>query len=402
MKTLSLNENRQFVLNDVPLPLVSPGGAILKVNACGICGTDVEKWLDRTDPHQLTLGHELVGTLVSMCPTYKGRLLPGERVVVAHHVPCGQCRYCRNDSESMCATFKHSNISPGGFSEYVVLTAAHLKKTTFQVPGAVPDARAIHVEPLACVLKAIRRGGSFQQARTLVVGLGYIGLMAAQLYHLRGDDTYSVDTSIDRLKASKEFNLHRTAFLPDQLPEHDFDVVFLTVVNAATVDTALQRVRNGGTIVVFADSPHNPALFDASQLYHREISVVPSYSPGLQDLKDAARLVFAETIKLTPLVTHWAALDDTPALFEMVRQKQAIKAVAYPHGVPTKEAAVVDLTQTNTPADSHEDTQAEEPKNLVTTNPADDPVILPMFDITAVDEMAASLSSSKPDTLLTP
>jgi L-iditol 2-dehydrogenase len=373
MKTLSLNADRLFELKESPLPLVSPGGAILKVHACGICGTDVEKWLDRPDPQHVVLGHELVGTLVSLCPTYRGRLQPGERVVVAHHVPCGHCRYCRNDSESMCEQFKRSNITPGGFSEYIVLTAAHLKKTTFLVPGSVPDARAVHVEPLACVLKAVRRGGTFQQARTLVVGLGYIGLMAAQVYRLRGDDTYSIDTSIERLKASKVFNLHRTAFLPEQLPGGDFDTVFLTVVNPATVAKAMASVRNGGTVVVFADSPHVPSLFDASQLYHREVSVIPSYSPGLQDLKDAARLVFAETIKLTPLITHWAALDDAPALFDIVRQKQAIKAVVYPNGLPAQATPVADLTDQTEPA-------------------PDDPE--PMFELSAVDDMAASLSSS--------
>jgi L-iditol 2-dehydrogenase len=334
MKTLKLNAERHFDLADVELPVVSPGGAILKVTACGICGTDLEKWQNRPNPEQVVLGHELIGTLVSLCPTYRGKLRPGERVVVAHHVPCGQCQYCRNDSESMCDQFKRSNITPGGFSEFVVLTDAHLKKTTFTVPGHVPDARAIHVEPMACILKAIRRGGRVDKAKTLVVGLGYIGLMAAQLYQRRGDTVFSVDTSVERLKHCKTFNLHRTAFLPDQLPETGFDTVFLTVVNPASVALAMERVRNGGTIVLFADSPTQPALFDASPLYHREIRLVPSYSPGLQDLKEAASLVFAEAIKLTPLVTHWAALDDAPALFDLVRQRQAVKAVVYPNGLP--------------------------------------------------------------------
>jgi L-iditol 2-dehydrogenase len=334
MQSLTLTADRQLVVAAMELPHIEPGGAILKVSACGICGTDLEKWAFRANPQHAVLGHELVGTLVSICPTYKGPLSPGQRVVVAHHVPCGKCHFCLNDAESMCQAFKQTNIHPGGFSQFVVLSAAHLQKTCFVIPGKVQDEQAIHVEPLACVLKAIRRGGQFKRGKTLVVGLGYIGLLTAQLYALRGDDLYSVDTQVERLRNSRQFGLQASAFLPDQLTAHGFDTVFLTVVNATTIAYALERVRNGGVIIVFADDPTQAAQLDASTLYHREITVIPSYSPGLKDLQDAARLVFSSSITLAPLVTHRASLDEAPGVFQGIRQQMGIKGVIFPNELP--------------------------------------------------------------------
>jgi L-iditol 2-dehydrogenase len=341
MNTLKLVAPQQLALLDVDLPPIQQGGGLLRVTACGICGTDLEKKHHATQTDGVVLGHELVGTLISLCPSYKGRLCVGDRLVVAHHAPCGTCHYCLNDSESMCRQFKTTNIYPGGFSSVVVLTAAHLKHTAFRLPAKVPDERAIHVEPLACILKAIRRGGAYHNGRTLVVGLGYIGLMASQLYALRGDDVVTTDISLERLRNARQFNVQRTAFLPQQMPYTGFDVVFLTVVNETTMGYALQHVRDGGTIVLFAGNPAQPTPVNTETLYHREIRLVPSYSPALQDLKAAVKLIQNKSMILDPLVTHRGSLTEAANLFDAMGQPNSIKAVVYPQGVPNTLATHV-------------------------------------------------------------
>jgi L-iditol 2-dehydrogenase len=208
-----------------------------------------------------------------------------------------------------------------------VLGPEHLARGTFPIPAHITDDEAICTEPLACVLKAVRRGGFFEQGRVLVLGLGFIGLMAAHVYRLQGNTVFSVDRSVERLKNATTFGLHRLAFLPEQLPYDQFDLVFLTVVNEQTLAYALEKVRDGGKIILFSDET---VTVNASTLYYREITVIPSYSPGTIDLREAARLIFSNQIWVAPLITHQYTLDQADTAFQVARGQDAIKVVVSP------------------------------------------------------------------------
>ncbi|MBX2859645.1 MAG: alcohol dehydrogenase catalytic domain-containing protein, partial [Vampirovibrio sp.] len=185
--------------SETPYPVLPEGGALIQVTGCGICGSDLDKVVNQKAQPGSVLGHELVGTIQALSETAETSFQVGDRIVSAHHVPCQKCHFCRNGSESMCRAFKTTNVYPGGFSQVVALSGGHMAHTAFKVPEDITDAEASCVEPLGCVLKAIRRGGTFENGTVAVVGLGFIGMMAAQVYQNRGDVVYGVDVDHKRL-----------------------------------------------------------------------------------------------------------------------------------------------------------------------------------------------------------
>src|SRR5205085_8314562 len=148
---------------------------LVKVHGCGLCGSDITKIVQQAPP-PVKLGHELTGTIVERGQDVSNFAV-GQRVIVAHHVPCYVCHYCRHGNYSMCAAFKASNIRPGGFSEYVLASATHVAHTALALPDDMPDERAVFVEPLACCVRALKRVALLPGDTALVVGAGAIGLL---------------------------------------------------------------------------------------------------------------------------------------------------------------------------------------------------------------------------------
>src|SRR5438093_422514 len=139
-----------------PRPAIGDSEVLLRLLGCGLCGSDIAKIVDPSTPVPLVLGHEVVGEIVALGPDVTDCAI-GDRVVAAHHVPCGDCHYCRRGSESMCRAFKASNLDPGGFAEYVRVPAPNVRHALFRVPRHVTDEAASFVEPLACCLRSVRR-----------------------------------------------------------------------------------------------------------------------------------------------------------------------------------------------------------------------------------------------------
>jgi L-iditol 2-dehydrogenase len=139
-----------------PRPSVGPGELLLRLRGCGLCGSDIAKILAPGTRGPAVLGHEVVGDVVEAGEGVAGFGI-GDRVVAAHHVPCGTCHYCRRGSESMCRAFKTSNLDPGGFAEYVRVPPANVRRATFRIPDHLTDEEASFVEPLACCLRAVDR-----------------------------------------------------------------------------------------------------------------------------------------------------------------------------------------------------------------------------------------------------
>ncbi|MEB3288140.1 MAG: alcohol dehydrogenase catalytic domain-containing protein [Vampirovibrionales bacterium] len=322
-----------------PAELASPplpeNGALLKLSGCGLCGSDLEKFAQKKAAPGVVLGHEVVGTIQALDEALTNkRFQVGDRIVTAHHTPCGYCHYCRFGSESMCPTFKRSNLMPGGFSEIIALTSEHLDKTAFKIPSHISDEAASCVEPLACVLKAVDRLELKKGQSALVVGLGFIGLLAAQVLHTRGVEVIGIDLNQKRLELAEAQNWLKQAInvdspktlqaAVDALNEtQKADAVFLSVVNTSTLETAFSHIRDGGRLLVFAGAQNTS--IDPSQLYYREISVISSYSPSLKHLQEAATLIFEQRVNVSPLITHRYSLSQIAEAMGLYQSGQAIK-----------------------------------------------------------------------------
>jgi L-iditol 2-dehydrogenase len=320
----------------LPMPTLPEGGAIIETLGCGLCGTDAEKIHQAKVPVGSVLGHEVVGRIHQLGAHYNGDFAVGDRLAIAHHVPCGICHYCLNGSPSMCAEFKASNLFPGGFAPYFSASARHLEHTAFKIPAHISDREAACMEPLACVLRAIRRTPlASQNGSVAIIGLGFIGLLTAQALSNQGQKILGLDLNPQRLGLARtmewvDLAVHPTeqtsdwqAWLKEQATQA-VDAVFLSVVNRHTLALAFQLLRNGGTLTLMAGNAQGEIL-DPKDLYYREINIVTSYSPALEDLRQASEALFSRQIVVNPLMTHPMPIENFNEGLSLYTQSDAIK-----------------------------------------------------------------------------
>jgi L-iditol 2-dehydrogenase len=246
MRAIVLDAGGQPALAQAAEPVGN--GELVQVLACGLCGSDVEK-LGRA-PAGTVLGHEVVGEDES-----------GRRVVLAHHLPCGECPRCLAGHESTCDRFAAATIVPGGFAERV---RAH---ETVALPDGVPDVLGTYAEPLACVLRGAERlpGG-----RILIVGNGFIGRLFAAVLRNRGDHVFATDVDPQR---------------SGRAPDGPVDAAVLCAPGGA--DQAMRALGPAGTLLVFAAA----GALDLDPVYRAELTVAGSRSATPRHLRDAVALL---------------------------------------------------------------------------------------------------------------
>jgi len=278
-------------LADLPEPTGS--GLLVRVLACGLCGSDVEK-LGRA-ARGTVLGHEVAGVLED-----------GSRVTVVHRVPCGTCERCRAGHQSTCGEFRELRIAPGGFAEQ--LRATHC----VPLPDVLGEHDGVWVEPLACVLRAAE---SLPRGRVLVVGAGAIGQLWIQVLRRRGDEVIALDPRAARLEQAWLLGA-----------ETDVDPVDAAVVTAhAGVNDALQRLVPGGTLLLFA-APEEDVPVSLDGVYRKELRLVGSRSATPAYFRDAIELI---PLLVLPEVTT-LPLDRFLEGVELYRRGDALKVVFTP------------------------------------------------------------------------
>ncbi|MBI3288643.1 MAG: alcohol dehydrogenase catalytic domain-containing protein [Elusimicrobia bacterium] len=328
-----LSRDGRAALMDVPVPEIGDGELLLAVEVCGLCGTDVMK-LDTRAPGAV-LGHELCGRVVKagLGAPFK----PGNRVVVSHHVPCRDCHYCRKGQESMCRQFKATNIEPGGFADFVRVPALHARHAAFLVPEGLDPVAASQTEPLACVLRNVKRIAAAAGDTVGIVGLGAIGQMTGQLLKLLGANAVGLDLDVERVKAFSRWGrgtMTTAAFEKEGRVWSEgrgFDAIIFSAGTPAMLGQAVSWLRDGGALNVFASFHPDPfATLDLNQIYHRELSILSSYSPALADLQEAFALIAGkrfDPLTLAPKSFPYAAFD---AAVQAVKSRQVLKSVLVP------------------------------------------------------------------------
>lgn len=320
-------------IEDVPKPWIGPGEMLVRVRGCGLCGSDIVKIVQGTVEPPAVLGHEVVGVVAEVGEGVEGFKV-GDRVVAAHHVPCGRCHYCRHGNYSMCRTFKTTNLDPGGFAEYVRLSASHVAHTALHIPADLPDEEASFTEPLACCLRGMKRSPPQGGDTVLVVGAGSIGLLMLQLAKLQGAQVIVTDLLEARLYWARSLGADLAlnakgdvAKMVHQLSAgRGADVVVLIAGAAEPVAQALGYVRDGGTINVFAGIPPGSSiLLDVNQIYHREITVMGSYSSSPVELREAIDLLARGAVRVKGFVTHRLPLAKLAHAIELARRREALK-----------------------------------------------------------------------------
>lgn len=334
MKAAVYRGNRQIHLESLPIPKIGPGELLVRVTGCGICATDVSKVDHALVESPAVLGHEVTGTVVLLGDGVQ-QFAVDERVVVSHHVPCYACHYCKHGNFSMCRTFKASHIDPGGFAEYIRVPALNARYATFPIPPHMEDEEASFTEPLACCLRGVKRLGPLLYDTVLLVGLGSIGLMLVQVLKLYRARVIGLDPLPDRRERAKALGADVT--LDPGQPEvveavreltegRGADGVILTAGGPQTFTAAIDLLRDGGVLMLFASDPGQPTVhLDIHRFFHRELNMVSSYSPSTIELQEALALLADRTVRVKELVTHHVPLDDLGRGMHLFRSKEALK-----------------------------------------------------------------------------
>jgi L-iditol 2-dehydrogenase len=332
MKAILARDGRA-ALAEVPVPAIGDGEFLLAVEVCGLCGTDIMK-LD-TRAAKAVLGHELCGRVAKAAPGAPFR--EGERVVVSHHVPCLACHYCRKGQESMCRQFKATNIDPGGFADLVRVPALHARHAAFRVPDGVDPVAASQTEPLACVLRNLKRLGAGPGDAVGVIGLGAIGQMTGQLLKILGATPVGLDLDAERARRFARWGkavVDAEEFAragKDASEGRGFDAIVFSAGTPALIARSVAWLRDGGALNVFASFHPDPFMkLDLNQVYHRELSVVSSYSPSLADLKESFELIVSGRFNpmiLGPASFPFSSFDDA---VKAVKTRQTLKSVLVP------------------------------------------------------------------------
>jgi L-iditol 2-dehydrogenase len=311
-----------------PTPTIGPGELLVRVRGCGLCGSDLAK-LRGPSRGPAVLGHEVVGDVVRAGEGVIGFGV-GDRVVVAHHVPCLACHYCRRGSVSMCRAFKASNLDPGGFAEYVRVPPANVRHATFRLPPGVPDAVAAFTEPLACCLRAVRRSGVGPGDVVLVVGLGAIGGLLLQLARRAGAAVAGTDLVEGRRELARALGATAVA-PPDEVAAvlapltsgRGADCVILTVGAPAVVRQALAWARDGGAVHLFVGE--GEGSLPIGEMYHRELTLTTTYSSSPADLAEAFELVVTGGVQVAELCSHRLPLERIADAARLMESREALK-----------------------------------------------------------------------------
>ena len=339
MRVAVYYNNRDIRLEERPRPEIGPGELLVRIEASGICGSDIMEWY-RLPKAPIVLGHEISGVVEEAGAGVEGFAV-GDRVVATHHVPCNTCRYCLTDRHSVCDTLKATHFDPGGFSELVRLPAINVDRGTFRLPDQVSFEEASFVEPLACAVRALRIARLEPGQSVAVLGSGISGVLFIQLARAMGAGPI-IATDIDEHRLTEAGRFGADAALPA-----DSDVaagirerndgrlaerVFVCTGALPAIRQALGCVDRGGTMMWYA--PADPGVtfeFPLLEVWANGTNLVHSYAGPPADMQTALDLIADRRVDVAGMVTHRLGLADTQQGFDMVIEGgDSLKVVVEP------------------------------------------------------------------------
>jgi L-iditol 2-dehydrogenase len=345
----------------VPVPVdadgtIGAGEVLVRIDTCGICGTDLKKIHTGSHSAPRIFGHEMAGT-IALVGEGVAHFSVGERVMAYHHIPCGACYYCRKGTFAQCETYKKvgttAGFAPagGGFAEYIRVmdwivgepsadeTRAGKTAGLIKIPDDIPFEQAAFIEPVNTCFKAVQLLGLQPDETVLVIGQGPIGILLAALAKRTGATVLTSDLYAERHAIAATFGLDRpiltssdargdvVAAAKAATEGRGADVALVAVGADALIRTAMDAVRPGGRVMLFASTQHGQAAFDPAAVCMDEKTLLGSYSASVAVNDEVARLVFEGyrdgSFNLTRLISHRFPLEDAVAAIDLASHPQA-------------------------------------------------------------------------------
>jgi len=341
MKVGMYYNNKDVRVEEMPIPEIGPFDILVKVMACGICGSDIMEWY-RIKKAPIVLGHEVTGEIVKAgenVEKYKEK----DRVFVTHHVPCLTCHYCLTGHETACEIFQtKNNFYPGGFSQYLKVSGKSVEIGIIKLPDEVSYEEGSFIEPLGTVIRGIRKIELKPAETVLVLGSGIAGLLYIKLAKaFSAGKIIATDINDYRLKMAKKFGaddvFHASENIPSLVKKVNdgrlADKVIICSGALSCVKQALESVDKGGTILFFAVPPPGETVnIDFNPYWRNDISFKTTYGATLSDNNLALELIRKKIIVVDDLITDRLPLDEIQKGFKLASEgKETIKVIINPN-----------------------------------------------------------------------
>ena len=336
MRTTVWYNNRDIRIEETDRPVPGPGEMLVKVLACGICGSDIVEWY-RLPRAPLVPGHEIGGEVVETGNSVE-RFKPGDRVFIAPKVPCLQCDYCRAGHYPVCPHVKER--LPGGFAAFIRVPATLVEGGTYKLPEAISTDESTFIEPLACVVRAQKLARVADRQTLMIFGCGMSGLLHIKLAKASGCRVVAVDIRSQRLdwatRCGADIVLNASEDVPGRLLAENrlkADGIMLCTSAVSAVEQAWQCVDKGGCIVFFAvPAPGKPVTVPINDFWMNEVAILTSYYCGPPDIVQAIELLANHSIQVDDLITHRLPLADIARGFELVMEgAESVKVIINPN-----------------------------------------------------------------------
>ena len=322
-------------VESVPVPKIGAGELLVRVHTCGICGTDLKKISTGSHSAPRIFGHEITGEVAAIGEGVSGFKI-GERVMVFHHIPCGECYYCERKVFAQCPTYKKVGVtaghepSGGGFSEYVRVMDWIVKKGVVRVPDHVSYEQASYIEPVNTCLKGIETLQLKNGETVLVIGQGPIGIILALLAKRAGARVITSDLYAERLKVANTLGLTESldgatdwvSAIKSKTADRGADAVIVAVASNSLIPKALDATRPGGRVLLFAQTTRSTAEFDPAAVCMDEKTLLGSYSASVDLQNLSADFVFNSGIDLTQLISHRFRLEKSVEALQLASNPQ--------------------------------------------------------------------------------
>jgi L-iditol 2-dehydrogenase len=322
-------------LEEVAVPQIGAGELLVRVHTCGVCGTDLKKIATGSHSPPRIFGHETAGVVAAVGQGVSD-FRAGDRVVVFHHIPCRDCYYCRHRTFAQCETYKRVGStagfepSGGGFAEYVRVMDWIVRRGTVPIPDGVSFEQASFLEPVNTCMKGIERLGLEAHETVLVIGQGPIGILLSVLAKRAGVRVITSDLYAQRLTIARSFGLDNTidAARDDTVNRaremtegRGVDAAILAVGGNGLIRTAMDAVRPGGRILLFAQTLRGEATIDPASVCVDEKTLLGSYSASVELQAESVGFVMHREVDLERLISH---------RFSLASSVEALNLAAHP------------------------------------------------------------------------
>ncbi|MFQ5573012.1 MAG: zinc-dependent dehydrogenase [Nitrosopumilaceae archaeon] len=327
MKAALVKNESMISVDDVEKPSLGPGDILVKMESCGICGSDLEKVFGKYSQPSMKLGHEPAG-VISEVGSRVSDFKKGDRVFTHHHVPCYSCHFCNHGNETMCPKYYESNLTPCGLAEEYLVPEWNVSHGgVLKISDSMSFDEAAMIEPLACCVRSWHKFSHKKGDSVAIFGVGPTGMMHVMLAKEKGfEKIFCLDVNDFRLEFAKKFQITQSINSNDsskkekilnETENRGVDVAIVATSSLKALDDAFDLVRKGGTVMMFGVPSQGDTInVDMSKIYSKEITLTTSYAASDHDTKEALDLIASSRIDVKSLITHKYPITETQKAFD--------------------------------------------------------------------------------------